>query len=136
MPAHSSDFPWPPHYGHFKFFETRMRGHGHVLKLTAIDDGVYELTLGSGKSLRIFICECYSFGVAEYVETTEALGELDAIIINSAWCGYTTEAKRLCRDQKVGLFDIGDFMAALHKSKVWSYLNEEENKFFQKKGWL
>ena len=136
MPAHSENFPWPPHYGHFRFFENKMRGHGRVSNLTAIDDGVYELTLASGKPLRVFICECYSYGAAEYVETTEALGGFDAIIINSAWCGYTREAKRLCRDQKVGLFTIGDFMAALNKPDFWSYLNEQETKFFKEKGWL
>jgi hypothetical protein len=101
MPAHSESFPWPPHYGHFKFFESRMRGHSRVSTLTARGGGVYELSLVSDKSLRIFICECYSYGVAEYIETTEILGALDVVIINSSWCGYTYEAKNLCRNHKV-----------------------------------
>jgi hypothetical protein len=136
MPAHSKEFPWPPHYCHIKFFEGRMRAHGRVATLTAVDRGVYEITLVSGKVLRVFICECYSYGVAEYIETIDNLGELDAIVVNSDWCGYTAEAKRLCRDKKVGLFKIGDFMAAIHKAEFWSHLNRAEIEDFKKRGWL
>ena len=113
-----------------------MIGHGRILDLNFIDNGVYELTLKASKKLRVFICECYSFGAAEYVEVTENLGRVDAIIINSIWCGYTLDAKRLCRDQKVGLFKIADFMAALNKPEFWSYLDEDETKAFKAKGWL
>jgi hypothetical protein len=136
MPAHSKEFPWPPHYGHFKFFEARMRAHRRVATLTAVDRGVYEMALVSGKILRVFICECYSYGVAEYVETVEKLGEFDAIVINSDWCGYTREAKRLCRDKEVGLFKIGDLMAALHKPDFWSYLTKDQIEDFHERGWL
>ena len=113
-----------------------MTAHRCVSNLNAISEGVYELTLASRKSLRVFVCECYSYGSAEYIETTDTLGALDAIIINSNWCGYTPEAKRLCRSKKVGLFSIGDFMAALNKPKFWLYLSKDETKIFREKGWL
>jgi hypothetical protein len=102
MPGHSDKFPWPSYYGNFTFFEQRMNAHSGVVGVKAEGDGVYELTTKYLKTLRIFICECYSFGAAEYVETTQALGKLDAVVINSAWCGYTMEAKRLARNDKVG----------------------------------
>jgi hypothetical protein len=136
MPEDKAVFPWPPYYGHFQFFEKRMRQHGCVRELKASGDGIYELTDKFGKTLRVFICECYSFGAAEYLETINAIGNVDVIVINSAWCGYTSEAKRLCRDDKVGLFKIGDFMAALNKPKLWTYLNESETEAFKEKGWL
>jgi hypothetical protein len=94
------------------------------------------MALKSGKRIRLFICECYSYGYAEYVETTQHLGKLGAIVINSAWCGYTLEAKRLCRDQGVGLFKIKDFMASLNKLEFWLYLNEREVEIFREKGWM
>jgi len=129
-------FPWPPYYGHFNFFETVMRQHRCVSNVKKVDAHTYELTLSTGGKLRVFICECYSYGVAEYAETTAALGSFDAILINSNWCGYTPDAKRICRGDKVGLFKIRDFMAALNKRDFWSYLTDAEIQSFKEKGWL
>lgn len=136
MAERSDGFPWPSYYGHFRFFEQRMDAHSHVIKVQTHGDGVYELTNVYGSKLRVFICECYSFGAAEYAETKEALGKLDAIVINSAWCGYTMDAKRLARSDKVGLFKIASFMSALNKANVWEYLTDTEQETFKKNGWL
>lgn len=114
------------HYEEYKFFEDRMRDHNKVSSLTNIQGGLYDLSLTSGKTLKIFICECYSYGVAEYKETIQNLGQLDAIIINSNWCGYAPEAKIYCRERSVGLFKIRDFMAALNLTRYWEYLTEYE----------
>lgn len=136
MPAHSETFPWPSYHGHYKFFETQMVRHGEVADLNAKGGGIYELTRAQGDTLRVFICECYAFGVAEYMETVENIGEIDAVIINSAWCGYTPVAKRHCRDADVGLFKISEFMGALHRDDYWLYLTEAEEEYFKKQGWL
>jgi hypothetical protein len=132
----ADDFPWPSYYRHFKFFEARMRQHGCIARIKSAENGVYDLALSSGDSLRVFVCDCYSFGAAEYAETIDKLGKLDAIVINSAWCSYTSDAKRTCRSNQVGLFKIGDFMAALNKPRIWEYLTEAETAAFTKKGWL
>jgi len=136
VPDEDSKFPWPSYYRNFNFFEARMRTHSHITSIKPQGDGVYEVGVKGGGTLKVFVCDCYSFGTAEYVETTEELGELDAIIINSAWCGYTADAKRMCRGDKVGLFKIRDFMSALNKHPLWAYLNETEVENFKKKGWL
>lgn len=136
MPALNDQFPWASHYGHFKFFEERMREHNIVTSLTALDNGLYELEREHGDTLRVFICECYSYGVAEFFESNEKLGPLHAVIINSNWCAYTDEAKRHCRDQEVGLFNIGEFMAALSMPDFWSYLSDPQKERFQNNGWL
>jgi hypothetical protein len=136
MPAYSSEFPWPSHYGHFNYFEDRMRGHNRVRELRRESDGVYDIIRTHGDMLRTFICECYSFGVAEYFEAVEMLGHLDAIVINSAWCGYTDEAKILTRERRVGLFKIPDLMGALHRPEYWDYFNEWEAQRLKKRGML
>lgn len=136
MSAHSEGFPWPSYYGHFNFFEQRMDAHSQIVEVKSLGQGSYELTNRFGKVLKVFICECYSFGVAEYLETKQTFERLDVIIINSAWCGYTMDAKRSAREAKIGLYKIGDFMAALNKVDVWSHLNEPEQEVFKQKGWL
>lgn len=136
MPAHSNAYPWPPYYGHFDFFETRMRQHRRISTVKKVDDNTYELQVFPEPKLRVFICECYSFGIAEYAEVIGKIGKVDVIVINSNWCGYTLDAKRACRGDKVGLFSIGDLMAALNKPDITGYLNVSEEKTFKEKGWL
>jgi hypothetical protein len=128
MPAHSREFPWPNYYGRYSFFERQLRNHRKVECLTSHGDGVYTVTREQGDTLRVFVCECYAFGVAEYLETVERLGDLNAVVISSIWCGYSSEAKRYCREENVGLFKIKDFMAALHLDEYWNYLTDEEKK--------
>ncbi|MGQ0661528.1 hypothetical protein [Sphingosinicella sp.] len=136
MPAHSEYFPWPSYYGHFDFFEQRMRSHNRVRNLENLGDGRYRLTKTDGSVLEVFVCECYSFGAAEYLETTSNLGRLDAIIISSNWCGYTVDAKAECRRDRVGLFDIRDFMAALNRRDFWTYLSDWDQERLRKRGLL
>src|SRR3546814_12258728 len=121
MPGFSDQFPWPSYYGNYDYFENRMARHQKVAELTAEGDGVYRLRRTRGDVLRLFICECYAFGVADYIETTGKLGHLDLVIINSAWCGYSPDAKRYCREESVGLFEIGELEGALRRDDSWTY---------------
>jgi len=136
MPAHSDKFPWPSYYGHFDFFENAMRRHNRVQNLEAHGGGRYTLTLSDGRNLTAFICECYSYGVAEYYETVEKIGQVDVVVISSNWCHYSSDVKLHCRNEKVGVFDIKGIMAALNNKDFWLYLDEWEEKKFKEKGWI
>ena len=136
MPAQNNKFPWMSYYGNYKFFEDRMLSHNKVYRIQNTGEGLYEIDLGGGRLIRVFICECYSFGLAEYYESVEKLGKIQAVIINSNWCGYTIEAKRYCREHGVGLFNIGEFMAALNTKIFCEYLTKQEKEYFEEQGWL
>lgn len=133
MAAFSEVFPWSNSYGHHKFFEQRMQGHGRVHSYSGKGQGVYELTRDS-EVLRVFICDCYAFGVAEYMEAVGHLGRLDAVVINSNWCGYSDEVKLHCKAESVGVFTIAEFMGALNRPDYWNYLSEAQAKTYKKRG--
>ena len=133
MPAHNESFPWMSYYGNYSFFEDRMRSHGKIVDLQNIADGLYVINLIDGRTLKVFICECYSYGMAEYYESVEELGDLNVVVINSIWCGYSMDVKRHCLEQNVGLFDINGFMAALNQRNYWEYLTPQEKEYFDKK---
>ena len=126
MTAHNKTFPWSSYYGNYRFFEERMNSHGKVRDLREIDSGLYELILNDGRELRVFICECYSYDLAEYYETVENIGKVNAVIINSNWCGYTLDAKTHCMNNQVGLFDIRTFMSALNRERFWEVMTDYE----------
>jgi hypothetical protein len=135
MSAHNKDFPWMSYYGNYDFFERRMKAHSKVKKITKIDPSLFYIELTDDRILNTFVCECYSFGNAEYVEACSILGELNAVVINSNWCGYSLDVKYHCMNECVGIYDIGGFMAALNMCNYWKYLNEYEKDQFKDRGW-
>ncbi|MEZ8659343.1 hypothetical protein BCS84_10895 [Vibrio cyclitrophicus] len=135
MPARNENFPWMSYYRNYNFFEQRMNEHSKVRSCQKLDAGLYSIELNTGKKLNVFICECYSFGTAEYVESCENYGALDAVIISSNWCGYSLELKRDCMTDQVGIFDIGGFMAAINQREHWAYLTAYEKDKFKEYGW-
>lgn len=136
MPAHNKNFPWMSYYGNYNFFETRMHEHSKVSSIIKFNPSLYQIERVDGKIIKVFICECYSFDVAEYIEACQELGELDAVIISSNWCGYTFDVKRQCMSEQVGVYDISGFMAALNMDNYWQYLTKHEKKMFNENGWL
>lgn len=134
MPAHNKNFPWMSYYGNYNFFEQRMHKHSKVSAITNINPSLYQIERSDGKIIKVFICECYSFDVAEYIEACQEFGELDAVIISSNWCGYTSDVKRHCMGEQVGVYDISGFMAALYIDNYWQYLTKDEKKEFVENG--
>lgn len=132
MPAHNSKFPWLSYYKNYNFFEQRMREHSKVAEIKLIDTGLYEITLTRGNVLKVFICECYAFDDASYYEVIENYGKVDAVIISSNWCGYHFETKLERMKEKIGIFDIKCFMAAINKPNYWEYMTEYERKIMSR----
>lgn len=136
MPAHENDFPWMSYYGKYNFFEQRMREHSKVNATISITPSLYHIELADDRVIRTFICECYSFDIAEYIEICQELGEIDAVVISSNWCGYSPSVKRHCMNEEVGVYNIRAFMAAINKKNYWEYLTEDEEEYFKENGWI
>lgn len=115
------------HYGNYNFFKRKIAIHSKVLDVKEIDasKGLYDI-VQQNRSLRVFICECYSFGVAEYEEALNYFENLDAIIINSMWCGYTPDVKDYCKEFKVGVFTISEFFGAINQINFWNYVAPDD----------
>lgn len=109
-----------------------MHEHSKVSNLENIKTGLYDVHLLDGRVLRVFICECYAFDDASYYETVENYGPVNAVIISSSWCGYDFEMKLAKMQEKVGIFDIKGFMAAINKSNYWDYMSEWEKKMLNR----
>lgn len=136
MPAHQEHFPWMSYYGNYHFFEQRMLEHSKVDEVRKATSSLYDIVLTDGRVIRTFVCECYAFDVAEYMEVCQELGEVNAVVISSNWCGYSPGVKRHCMGQEVGVYDIRGFMAAINKKDFWRYLTEDEKEIFEENGWV
>jgi hypothetical protein len=99
-----------------------MNGHEKVAQLVDVGGGFFEITRKIGDTLRVFVCECYAFGVAEFSEVQDHCSNVSAIVVSSNWCGYTDDVKAHCATLKVGVFTISEFMGALNRDDYWSYV--------------
>ena len=127
MAAANKEFPWMSYYGNYNFFVRKLRVHDKVNGVETIDakNGVYKIHL-SDSSINVFICECYSFGVAEYYELLGKIDvEIDAIVINSNWCSYSSDVKEQCKELRVGVFKFGEFLGAINRRDFWNYISPD-----------
>ena len=133
MGANSSDFPWPSYYGEHAFLKKVMWGNNKVTDIIEVEKAVYDIERSYGDTIRIFVCECYSFGAAEYEEAMTNLKDINAIIIDSNWCNYTGDAKIMAYSDGVGLFKIVEFM---HQARLRNYLEptEDEKEMYKAHG--
>jgi len=134
MAAYSEDFPWLSYYGQYDFFEDRMEEHSNVKAITKISPSLFTITLHNDTELKVFVCECYSYGMAEYYETVENLGNVDIIIISSLWCSYTGDVRYQCYLKGVGVFNIKGFMGALNAQNPCKYLTKGEKEYYKEQG--
>lgn len=134
MAAYSDTFPWLSYYGQYNFFEDRMKEHSNIKAINKISPSLFKIILHNDINIKVFVCECYSYGVAEYYETVENLGNIDIIIINSLWCDYTSDVRYQCYLKGVGVFNIKGFMAALNAQNPCTYLTKDEKEYYKKQG--
>lgn len=127
MPAANEDFPWMSYYKNYNSFLRKIRKHNLVVNVEEVDasNGLFNI-VQENRTLRIFICECYSFGVAEYEEVLDHFDNLDVIIINSTWCDYTSDVKEYCKESRVGVFNISEFFGAINLTDFWNYIPPDE----------
>ena len=136
MPAQNKTFPWMAYYGHYNYFEKQMNNHNNITRWEMTPEGLYKVHRNHQDILNVFICECYIYGVAEYTKTIDEIGPIDCIVINSMWCSFTNEVKRICRNKGVLLCKITDFMGAMNFEEYSAYLSIDEKKKWEEKGWI
>lgn len=127
MPAANEYFPWMSYYKNYNSFLRKIKKHNLVVNVEEVDasNGLFNI-VQENRTLRIFICECYSFGVAEYEEVLDHFENLDVIIINSTWCNYTADVKEYCKESRVGVFNISEFFGAINLTDFWNYIPPDE----------
>ena len=70
----------------------------------------------------------YVVGLADVYEILSGDDQLNAIVTMSGWNGYTTEAKKQCKEVGVGLFKFGEFLGAVYYggSEYLDYIPPDE----------
>jgi hypothetical protein len=76
---------------------------------------VYVLERVGLPPVRVWICDVYTLGIADYMAIRAEDPDVDAILTISMWNSYTDRAKQQGLAEGVGVFNTQELMGALHK---------------------
>lgn len=92
------------------------------------------IVLREGKSnIRVYLTNIYIVGEVDIYEILSNDSEIDCIVTMSNWNSYTSDAKRLCKQNKIGLFTFSEFLGAIYydRNKFLDYEPPEDDEFLR-----
>lgn len=120
---------WEPTEATLEFVETALRNHSRVTELVARTSHVFEVTTtGRKRPLVVLVVDLYTVGQADVVKAMDAVKDLDVLVTASTYNGYTRAAKTYATQNRIGLFQISEFLGALWKKRaMWNYVKHDKD---------
>lgn len=81
-------------------------------------------------NLTVFLIDAYTLGEGKVSEIINLNRDINCIVTISAWNQYTSEAKHLAKENKIGLFSFKEFMGAVYYNgnKFLDYVHPVKDK--------
>ena len=113
-----------------RIFRDVLSSHDNVIKFTEKNDQTFtvERKKESQSEVCVFFVDSYTLGVADCIDILKMDSNINCIVLATKWNKYTEDAKNHMRMQKKGLFDIAEFMGALHRDDFWNYFKKNNKK--------
>jgi len=110
------------------YIEKFLANHSFIERMEKLNIAMFDVDLKDGRSLRVFATNTYFFTEYTFEQIMAIDPGVDVIICSSPYGTYTWEAKALCIDHKIGLFNLKAFMGAIRKNgdEFLNYLLQEE----------
>jgi hypothetical protein len=73
------------------------------------------IILRKGKAdIKVYLTNIYIVSEADVYEILSMDSDIDCIVTMSNWNSYTLDAKKLCKQQGIGLFEFSEFLGAVY----------------------
>jgi hypothetical protein len=109
------------------FFERTLNGHSCVASFTREKDVVFHVQRTEGRGdLIVVLVDLYTIGLADVFAVCQQFPDVSCIVTGSNWNSYTKEAKDHGLKSKIGVFNMSEFLGALHWSKAYKYVKKDE----------
>lgn len=114
-----------PSYENKEFFIRALNGHSKVSSIRELSGQLYIVTRTDNSAITIYLTNKYIVGIADYLDFINENSDINCIVTISTWNSYTDDAKNRSLDNKIGLFNLSEFLGALHKRDFWSYVKKD-----------
>ena len=101
-----------------------------VESIKHVREQVLHIERSWGCPLVVYMTNIYIIGESDVYEIIGEEKKVGAIVTMSAWNGYTSGAKNLCKDEKIGLFKFRELLGAIYYEgdKFLNYIHPEDRR--------
>lgn len=118
---------WGISYSRIAWLENAVKSHDNIINVTRHDDIIIEAERKDGSSITIICLDEYALGESGIYRVLQEFPSVNFISVGGNWNGYTPEAKRLCLERKIGLFNSSELTGALWKNDFWNYHQRDKD---------
>ena len=94
-----------------------LSDHKFIVSLEELNRATLIVELQDQRNLRVFATNTYYFSEYSFNKVMAIDPHIDAIICSNPYGGYTSDAKVLCIENGIGLFNLAEFMGAVWKKE-------------------
>lgn len=112
---------WETGYTSILFLERALRQHQRVEDFTRSQDILFEIIrTGDLDPVVAVLVGRYVISLADVIRAKAEFPDMQCIVAQGNWCGYTSEAKEYGHEHGIGVFQVVEFLGSL-----WSrdYIN-------------
>ncbi len=118
---------WRVSYSRIVWLENALRSHNNVLNISRHDDIIIEVTRKTGVPLVVICLDEYALGESAVKRVMQEFPSVNFISVGGNWNGYTPEAKELCLENRIGLYNSSELSGALYKDEFWTYYKKDKD---------
>jgi hypothetical protein len=118
---------WNVSYSTIVYFESALSAHPKVRSVSRKRDLLFEINLVSEKQIIVLLVNEYTLGLAAVHRALAEFPSAEFIVTGSNWSSYTRDAKDFGSKSKIGIFQIGEFLAALNSRNPKSFHRKDAN---------
>lgn len=116
-----------PSQNELQFFLGVLYRHTKVREVNQISAQLVDVIRHDGSKIRVYLTDLYTVGVADYINIMTNHRDVNCVVSVSNYNSFSQGAKNLAITSEVGLFEIGEFMGAIHHYDYWNYPNNQKD---------
>ena len=124
MPGYND---WNVSYSTISFVVRALQSHSKVAQVVRSQDIVFEITHIDGRVLKMVLVNEYTLGVAAVHKALSQFPGAEYVVTCANWNAYTREAKDYGCQNDIGIFVIGEFFEALHRTEPKKYVKKDQD---------
>jgi hypothetical protein len=129
MPDGNPRYKDLPRKSSIDYFETGLKNHKVVLSYDKLKEQQYNITRIEKSDLKVYLTNLYIVSLADVHEIIDKFPSLNCIVTISNYNSYTSEAKKFCIENGIGLFNYKELYGALYynKDRFLNYVPKERD---------